>query len=828
MNKTQEALAYKAQMESLSTQIDELLEQIEEATLAQTALAEQAGQSAKETAAQSADLEKLRAQQKELIDELAKETKEEAELRIVHNKESQEMEAELEVERRAAEKELEEMTRELDQTLAISDQYILTREETLAQKNQTSESAQTLQEKHNASHKILQDELEQISQQLKEALKAAAIRRSVSHIEKESAENAVMLAQKALDETNTALEEAEALLIQRKQQLEITEQDQGAELQEIRQAAEELIAEARVEEQQASKAFIAKKQELSKAQSMVDLAVKTLATAEDNKRRLSQELQGLYQQAEKEAERINSDMEEALRRTVAERARYSKALTLAEQIQAEADQIADEESKYEDLVSRLNIEVHDLRNAALVAQNLVTDATMAKGNSDPDMANVLLEMERALAIAAGETQTTLKQKELELAEAEEALNTLAGNSHQKQQAATTANNLLREAEKRCLLAEQTMYDLSVQAESRSKSRLGQLIASKRSFYEQSMRESNQLKNAASNAENNLRTIKNEVNKAERAMTVSARNAAQIISTSEKTIAEAEQRFDNLISEARALMEIAADKREKLYTARTAKQMDLEQSKDQLELKIQVEEQAISTLEALNSNAQVQIQKLKDHLEEAIQRDQMAYEEAKNLADAAAERHEQALRESISTSEAIIRYQEQIKNAKESTKKLLENQQNKRQAAQNLAEYQEKEKSAICHNLERRLANLSAPINLAELNLNKAQKGHACLRAALSAKELRLELLNGELTKAIRQREQLQAAEDLRLAREAEEQRLEAVRAAELQAKKEEEERQKTAQRAGPGHPGAGSCPYRGRGRTGPSRRCPIPRSGSSQ
>lgn len=790
MDMMQDAIANNQQLEALSIQIEQILEQIKTINLAQSAAEEQVGFCKQEVNACEEDLKKLHTQQNELIEALAQETKEEAELRIAHNKQSQKMEEELGLERQTAEKELAELNHALEEAVVLSDRYILAREETLAEKNKTNESAQHILEKNTAAHRILQDELDQISQQVKDALKAAAIRRSVSHIERESAENAVTLAQKALDETNTALDEAESILNQRKQSMDELLAQRSKELQELRSSCEELIAEARSEEQQASKAFINKKQELSKAQSLADLAASTLNTAEENNHRMNAELQSLYQQAEREAQQINSDMEEALKKAVAERNNYTKALSLAENIELEANTASDEEKELENLIGRLNVEVHDLRNAALVAQNLVTDATIAKSNSDPDMAEVLLEMERALAISAEETSMAVDAKEAELAEAEQALHALSGIAQQKQKALATASKLMKEAEQRCLDAERAMFELSVQAENRSKNKLGQMIANKRAAYEQALRETKELKQALTNAENNLRSVKNESNKVERNMTVSARNAAQAIASSEKIINETEQRFESQIAEARALIEIATDKREKLRTSLTSKKMDMEQCQDQLQLRIETEEEAIRMLDQLSTSAKEQIQSLKKQLEAAIHKDDLIYEEAKKHADAATEQHEAALRESISISDSIISYQEQISNAKQAFEKLLESHQTKRQAAQNLAEYQEKEKIASCHNLEKRLSNLTSPMGLAELNLQQAKKSCCQMQARQAACSLRLQRLNAELAQLTKERDALTAAEERRAAQLAEEQRLEATRAAELRAKKEEEEYQR--------------------------------------
>ncbi|MDO4732668.1 MAG: hypothetical protein Q4B50_04040 [Bacillota bacterium] len=786
MDIRQDAIANKTQLEALSQQIEELLAQIKETKQAQSVLDAQVSDSTAEAEGYEQELKKLRAQQKELIEEQAKETKEEAELRIAHNKQSQKMEEELSRERQSAEKELAELNRALDEAVSLSDRYILEREETLAEKNKKNDSAQHILDKNAAAHKILQDELNQINQQLKDALKAAAIRRSVSHIERESAENAVSLAQKALEETEAAMLETEEMLALRRENLNELMTIRSKEMQDLRISCEELIAEAREEEKEASRAFISKKQELSKAQSLADLTISALSTAEENNLRMHAELQSLYQQAEREAQQINSDMEEALKRAVNERNNYTKALSLAEDIELDATNAIAEEKKIRDQLARLNVEVHDLRNAALVAQNLVKDATIAKSNSDPDMAEVMLEMERALAISAQETSYAVEAKEAELAETEKNLHNIASLSQQKQQALSSANKLMKEAEQRCLIAERAMFELSVQAENRSKNKLGQMIANKRSAYEQAQRETKELKAAATNAENNLRTVKNEANKVERNMTVFARNAAQTIASSEKSINEAEQNFKSQLSEARALVEITTDKLEKLRTARTSRLMDLEQCQDQLQLRTEIEEEAVITLEKLNNSAQERIQDLKKQLEAAIEKDNSVYEDAKKRAEEASEKHENILRESITVSDNIITYQEQLAHAKHAFEKLMETQHTKRQAAQNLADYQEKEKAAICHNLEKRLAILAEPLHLAELNLQQRRKAFCQMQALGSAYKLRLQRLSAQLAQLTKERDDLSAAEERRAARQAEEERLEAARAAQLKAKLEEE------------------------------------------
>ena len=790
MDITQEAAANKQQREAISTQIESLLEKLNELSLSQTTLAEQADRAEQEVAACSADLESLRSQQNELIETLAQETKNAAALRITHNKEAQDLNNEMERQQAAAEKEIANLTQMLEEVRAQADQYILEREEALAQKTKTSEAAQTLLDQHTASHKILLDELKQIDQQLKEALNAAAIRRSVAHIEKEGAESSVQLAQKALDDTTSALNDADQILKDRQQALEEIQTSRGQEIEETRTMCENLINEARAEEQEASKAFISKKQELSKAQTMAELSTNALATAEKNNRRMYDEMKSLYQKAEEEAAQISSDMEETLKQAVAERNNYTKAVALAEEIEKEAALATAEEAKITELVSRLSIEVHDLRNAALVARNLVTDATIAKSNSNPDMVGAMTEMERALAISAEETQMAADEKAAELAEAEKKLHSITGLSRQKQQDAEKATNLLQEAEQRCLAAEQKMFELSVQAENRGKSKTGQMIANKRSAYDQSLREAKELKLAATNAGNNLRRIKNDVTKAERAMTISARNAAQTIAACENAIAEAEQRYDAQITEARALLEIAADKREKLYATQTNKKLNLEECQNQLDLKIEAESEAISGHEALVNSAQTQLSNLKSQLEAVIAKDNAIYEQAKQVAEEAAARHEKILQDSITASDNIIAYQERLTKRKTAYEKMLEVHRTQKEAAQNLADYQDKENTATCHGLERRLANLDAPLNLAILNLDLAKKHCAHLRAGRIGLDLRQKRYTDQLDHLTQKRDELAAAEEQFAAQIREERRIEALRAAEALAKKEEEERQR--------------------------------------
>ena len=790
MNNTQEALANKNHLDLISSRIEEVLERIKAVNENQPGLDEKANQLAKEVQGQTEEIERLLAQQKKLVEKLAQENKEGAELRISQHKMAQEMDLALNAQLQEAQNEIADLNNALEVALALSDSYILKREESSAQKNQTSAVAQQILDKNNATHKALQDELEQISLQIKEAVKAAAIRRSVAHIERENAENVAVLAEKALEETQAALNEAEDVLKQRQEALEKLQKEQSEELEDIRSASQEMIAEARAAEQEAGKIFIARKQELNKVQTMVDLAMAALTTAEENKRRTNEELQSLYQQAEKETEQINNSMEEVLKKAINERNNYNKALSLAQGIEEEANNAAVEEARYTDIVSQLHIELRDLRNAALVAHNLVIDTTTAKSNSDPDMTDILLEMERALTISAEETQSAVAQKEAQLTEAEEKLNALIGISRQKQQAVLTAQKLLKEAEQHCQDAEREMYEVSTQAADRNTSKLGQLIANKRSAYEQALRETKELKLSATNSENNLRATKNEVSKAERAMTVSARNAAQTIATGEAAITEAEQRYESQINEARVLLEIAFDKREKLQTARTSKKLDLEQSRDDLQMKIETENNAIATHEELTTDAQEQIAKLKQQLNEAIQKDNDMYDAAKQAADVAMEEHEKLLRESINISDSIILYQEHISAAKEAYQKMLIDHQAQRQMAKNMAEDQEREKLLSYHQVEQELAEINSQINLVELNLNQSKKAHAQAQAAIEARDLQLTMLNQQLDQYSQEWQDISDREKQRQLREEEERRLEAVRIAEEKAKKEEEEKQK--------------------------------------
>ena len=132
MDITQEAAANKQQREAISTQIESLLEKLNELSLSQTTLAEQADRAEQEVAACSADLESLRSQQNELIETLAQETKNAAALRITHNKEAQDLNNEMERQQAAAEKEIANLTQMLEEVRAQADQYILEREEALA------------------------------------------------------------------------------------------------------------------------------------------------------------------------------------------------------------------------------------------------------------------------------------------------------------------------------------------------------------------------------------------------------------------------------------------------------------------------------------------------------------------------------------------------------------------------------------------------------------------------------------------------------------------------------------------------------------------------
>lgn len=789
MDITQEAATNKQQREMISSQIESLLDELNALSQSQSALAEHAAQAEKEAAACAADLESLRSQQNDLIEALAQETKNAAELRIAHNKQAQELDEKMESERAAAEKEINDLTQMVEEIRAKADQYILEREEALAEKNKTSEAAQALLEQHTAAHKILSDELNQIDLQLKEALNTAAIRRSVAHIERESAESSVQLAQKTLDETTSALQEAEQILAERQQALKELQSNRGQELEETRAICENLIKEARAEEQEASRAFIGKKQELNKAQSIAELSSNALAVAEQNTHRMYEEMKSLYQQAEAEAAQINANMEAALKQAVTERNSYTKAVALAEEIEKEATLATAEETKIAELVSRLSIEVHDLRNAAMVARNLVTDATIAKSNSNPDMIGAMTEMERALAISAEENQMSADEKAAELAEAEKKLHSITGLSRQKQQAAEKAAKLLQEAEQRCLSAEQKMFELSVEAENRGRSKIGQMIANKRAAYDQSLRETKELKLAASNANNNLRLIKIDVSKVERKMTVSARNAAQAISACENAIAETQQRYDSQITEARALLDIAADKREKLYAAQSSKKIDVEESQNQLSLKIEAESEAIAAHETLVANAQTQLSNLRSQLDTVVARDDAIYNQAYQLAEEAAARHEQVLQDSIVASNQIITYQEQLSEQKTAYNKMLEVHRTQKQAAQNLAEYQDTENTSTCHGLERRLANLNAPLDLAMLNLDMAKKHCARLRAGKIGLDLQQKRCTDQLEHLTQTRDALAAAAEQLAAQIAEERRIEAIRAAEALAKREEEERQ---------------------------------------
>jgi|GEM_PF-3640409 len=506
-------------------------------------------------------LAELRREQSQGIEALALAQKEEAELQIKSSEELRLLADAQRQELAAADQRAAALAVALEQARTQAAQKAKQCEVALAALTVQQSLAQQTADELASQHQLLQDELDRISQQLDETVKAAAAKNSVAHIERESAEVSLAMAEKALAEVTAALADTEAEIRRREGELEQLYQMRQVEEEAIRQRNGEAVAAVRQAEQALAAVHQAQLEEIEKARSLAEISAASLTAAEEKLLRLTQELQDLYSSTQEEARALSDRMETVLKHAFSERQAYTKILTVATNIKEQAREAEEYENRLTERVSVLRRESQNLRNAALVAKNLAADATIAKANASRDMFSQVDEMERALIAAADEAEHLSVQKQTDLLEVENALAAVLGTAAKKRQAANEAQKLLTEAAQNCLAAEQEMLDLTTNVEMNSGDHhfASKQIKEKQALYDQAVREVAELKEAALVAGNNLRQLRIGAEKVERDYIAAARDTARVVASCEQEALEAAESSTSRIAQDQAMLMIVKDK-----------------------------------------------------------------------------------------------------------------------------------------------------------------------------------------------------------------------------------------------------------------------------
>lgn len=637
-------------------------------------------------------------------------------------------------------------------------------------------------------HQILHDEYQQIYQHLYETVNQAANDSGVAQLRYKAEQQSLALAEQALAENEQALAAVEEEIAGYQASLDDLYRLRQLEAETIRDKNNAAIDAAKAHEEQAARESNEKRQARGKAESLDSLAQRSYANAEEKVAQLAEELKRCYAAAENESSDLAQKAEAALRHAMSEREAYMKILAVANSIDAQASKAIEEESELRERVMRLRVEEQDLRNASLAAANLAADATASRMNADGEMQETLSQMEQVLIAAAAESRQQALDKAAELHEAEDANRRAVLFAAKKRQATKEARKMVEDADATCRRAEQVTLELSTAMERRTATSDAHntTIYNARQAYDQAVQEATRLKAAADATGNNLRLVKNEMEKADRAFIEAVRTTRQLVSACETEILAADEQVMSRINNTSTLLEIARQKREKLYSGQQLKKNSVEKCRFNLEQKEKQRLEQAERLETVRDESDASLSTHKQQLVEVLAADKELLSAAQEEANQRACEYDAALANSVRTANNALLAKANLLSLKQEEKALLETIEAQRQARETEERSLLAQAASRCRHCEDEVNGYHNPLRLAELDIQLANKNCGQLQAALELALMQQQRHQLEAERLEAKEAALVAAEQERLAAETAARNLAQRREAERLQRRQEE------------------------------------------
>lgn len=654
----------------------------------------------------------LTGEKDELIRAIAAGQKETTRFRLSHKEEAEKLQGLFDQKLADFRQELDRLQKQADEQLNVSDRASVDCEATLAAYNAAMEKVRQITEKQAESEELLHEEFARTDKQLKEALKTASIKNSVVRIEEEQSRYALSMTQQLYEEIGTRLEKAEQLLSERQEKLNRLLREKQEENKRIGTEFDQQLELVQLEVTAAEKALNEKNSELNRVRTLAELAQKTLAENQSQCRQMLFGIQEAHREDELTAASMANRSKAAINSATEQKERYNLQLRQMQDQEKIMQATAEKKERMSKTCQEMELHVHDLYTTAKVAAELAADAVLAKENATAEMRIPLTEIANSLESSASDARILYESK---AAEKDNLLRLLeeANAQYEKEESLylemTTA---LSQQEQACRESQKSMQVLGKEIEAH-KIKRADLLREEQERYDKLLKESARLKEAAVNAEATLRDVRSQAEKAKRRLTLASAKLSDLENQKDQTLREQADRADMQIQEARAMVNIAGEMRERLMESHVQKETEVSQRKQQLHTK---EEQSAFTqgeYDRIFEESSSSLEQLRSNLQENLQASRFWLEEAQQQASAASADYNKSLQETYRVSDDLTAIQQKISDKKAEINSLCAEFAEQRASRENAFRFTVEQMEAEDMGLRKALASLEEKLRAAK-------------------------------------------------------------------------------------------------------------------
>ncbi len=574
----------------------------------------------------------------------------------------------------------------------------------------------------------LVDEFQRQDAQLKKATKEASVKLAIRQMERSAAEAALAHAQQKLDYITAQLEKAEQLLTERQNALDNLTEQLNTETQNLLEEYNGKLAAAQAEALAAQDHLEKQMPQLTKVSSLAKISQEALKNISLRHQKLSQEIRAFYREDERKTTDLTVHAQEAAKRVIEQWNIYNQQRRITQSLAEDVDAIAEAQEEGKTQLAELDIQLQDLQGTATIAADLVQDAKIALDNASSDMRDSLAEMALSLERSAQDAQTLYDVKQAERDQLLAHIRNLTEQQEGKNQELQQAKTALTKAEQNCQAAQKETLELSEVIKAYQEQR-AKTLAEKRNAYEATVKEMKWLKKASYANITNVRNLRRKIEKAKRGLFIATKEASDLQKQKEELLQAQADKTAFRQKEAQAMLELARDVQEKLFTARLQQEVERKQWTHQLEAKIRQEKAVQEDYDQLLSTGENALAQLRWHLEENQRSNANAKQAAEAQVQECTKQYEACLQEVATITEKLERLQEKALVLQKQKDALLQQQEETQIHTEEQFQQENAQMGPMNQALQQKLLQLEATLTKARFTAETAKRKHhqLCLK-----------------------------------------------------------------------------------------------------